>query len=143
MDKKYFVSVTDSKGRKAGTRSSGFIGLFMIPELLVVLMLAATVMGCMSYMMRAVTFRNRLMQAGRLLEEDFMPWWQDADSGMQYPNAGGNFEKTETARTIGPYILLVKELRDKDTGKVVLNRFEFIPEGETDRHDFRDNFRKK
>ena len=37
------------------------------------------------------------------------------------------YEKFVSTRNIGPYILLVKEFRHKTTGKVLVNRLEFIP----------------
>jgi len=35
---------------------------------------------------------------------------------------------------VGPYILLVKEMRHKTTGKKLVNHMEFLPIGKTDDH---------
>ena len=45
-----------------------------------------------------------------------------------------DYEKVVSIQKAGPYILLVKEMRNKTTGKVLVNRLEFIPIDKEDDH---------
>ena len=68
-----------------------------------------------------------MLQAYSLLEDDSAAWLNEALSGEWKNVYENDYEKVVTTQKIGPYILLVKEMRNKTTGKVLVNRLEFIP----------------
>ena len=108
---------------QATERSSGFIMLLMIPLFLATLTLATAITGCLSCSIQAMARRNETIQAYALLEDDSAAWLNEAVSD-EWKNA---YEKVVFTRKAGPYVFLVKEMRDKATGKVLVNRLEFIP----------------
>ena len=71
--------------------------------------------------------RNEMMQAYSLLEDDEAVWQEEALSAKWKNVYKTDYEKIMSTQKVGPYILLVKEMRNKMTGKVLVNRLEFIP----------------
>ncbi len=112
---------------QATERSSGFIMLLMIPIFLTVLTLATAITGCISCSIQAMDYRNEILQAYSGLEDDSAVWLNEAVSD-EWKNVYENeYEKVVSTQKAGPYIVLVKEMRNKTTGKVLVNRLEFIP----------------
>jgi|GEM_PF-3130665 len=132
MEQRKSVSRHDKLRKKAAKDSAGFIALTVIPLFLVILVLATAVTGCISYTVQVMTFRNKMVQANSLLEEDNLQWQQEifADSTKWVDET--TYEKVVSTRDIGPYVLFIKEFRDRNTGKILLNRLEFIPIEKTD-----------
>ena len=114
---------------QATERSSGFIMLLMIPIFLAVLTFATAITGCISCSIQAMTHRKEMLQAYSLLEDDSSAWRNEVKNVYEK-----DYEKVVTTQKTGPYILLVKEMRNKTTGKVLVNRLEFIPIGKEDDH---------
>ena len=116
----------------SGNLSEGFIMMIMIPVFLTILTFATAITGFTSCSIQAMAHRNEVIQAYSLLENDDATWqsenlpskWQDANER--------DYEKVVSIQNVGPYILLVKEMHNKTTGKVVVNRLEFIPIGKAD-----------
>ena len=119
---------------QASERSSGFIMLLMIPIFLVTLTFATAITGCISCSIQAMAHRNEMMQAYSLLEDDSAPWRNEALPDEWKNIYENDYEKVISTQKAGPYILLVKEMRNKTTGKVLVNRLEFIPIGKEDDH---------
>ena len=119
---------------QASERSSGFIMLLMIPIFLVTLTFATAITGCISCSIQAMAHRNEMMQAYSLLEDDSAPWRNEALPDEWKNIYENNYEKVVSTQKAGPYILLVKEMRNKITGKVLVNRLEFIPIDKEDDH---------
>ena len=112
---------------QATERSSGFIMLLVIPIFLATLTLATAMTGYLSCSIQAMAHRNEILQAYSLLEDDSAAWLNEALSGEWKNVYENDYEKVVTTQKTGPYILLVKEMRNKTTGKVLVNRLEFIP----------------
>jgi len=74
------------------------------------------------------------MQAYALLEDDNAGWQDEMLSAKWKNTYEQNYEKVVSTQEVGPYILLVKEIRYKTTGKILINRLEFIPIVKTDGH---------
>ncbi len=119
---------------QASERSSGFIMLLMIPVFLVTLTFATAITGCISCSIQAMAHRNEMMQAYSLLEDDSAPWRNEALPDEWKNIYENDYEKVVSTQKAGPYILLVKEMRNKITGKVLVNRLEFIPIDKEDDH---------
>jgi hypothetical protein len=119
---------------QASERSSGFIMLLMIPIFLVTLTFATAITGCISCSIQAMAHRNEMMQAYSLLEDDSAPWRNEALPDEWKNIYENDYEKVVSTQKAGPYILLVKEMRNKITGKVLVNRLEFIPIDKEDDH---------
>ena len=119
---------------QASERSSGFIMLLMIPIFLVTLTFATAITGCISCSIQAMAHRNEMMQAYSLLEDDSSPWRNEALPDEWKNIYENDYEKVVSTQKAGPYILLVKEMRNKITGKVLVNRLEFIPIDKEDDH---------
>ena len=119
---------------QASERSSGFIMLLMIPIFLVTLTFATAISGCISCSIQAMAHRNEMMQAYSLLEDDSAPWRNEALPDEWKNIYENDYEKVVSTQKAGPYILLVKEMRNKITGKVLVNRLEFIPIDKEDDH---------
>ena len=119
---------------QASDRSSGFIMLLMIPIFLVTLTFATAITGCISCSIQAMAHRNEMMQAYSLLEDDSAPWRNEALPDEWKNIYENDYEKVVSTQKAGPYILLVKEMRNKITGKVLVNRLEFIPIDKEDDH---------
>ena len=126
--KQQIVSLKIEKTESQATeRSSGFIMLLMIPILLVTLTFATAITGCISYSIQVMAHRNEMIQAYSLLEDDSAVWQNEAVPDEWKNVYGNDYEKVVSMQKAGPYILLVKEMRNKTTGKVLVNRLEFIP----------------
>lgn len=118
----------------AGKKSEGFVIMMMLPLFLEILAFATAMAGCITCSIQAMAHRNEMMQAYSLLEEDDAGW-QDETLPAKWKNTyEQNYEKVVSTQEVGPYILLVKEIRCKTTGKVLVNRLEFIPIGKADDH---------
>ena len=109
-----------------GKYSEGFI-ILMIPVFLATLAFATAITGYISCSIQAMAHRNERIQAYSLLEDDDAKWQEEALSAKWKDVYEQDYEKVVSARKAGPYILLVKEMRNKATGKVLVNRLEFIP----------------
>lgn len=118
-----------STGREsqATERSSGFIMLLMIPVFLAVLSLATAVTGYISCSIQAMAHRNEMIQGYSLLEDDTAVWLNETLPDEWKNVYEKEYEKVVSTQKAGPYILLVKEIRNRATGKVLVNRLEFIP----------------
>ena len=75
-----------------------------------------------------------MLQAYSLLEDDNTAWLNEAVSGEWKNVYENDYEKVVSTQKAGPYILLVKEMRNKTTGKILVNRLEFIPIDKKDDH---------
>ena len=117
---------TNQKELSSGKNSEGFI-ILMISSFLAVLALATAIAGCISCSILAMAHRNGMMQAYSLLEDDNAVWQEEALSAKWKDVYDKDYEKIVSTQTVGPYTLLVKEMRSKTTGKVLVNRLEFIP----------------
>ena len=131
--KKSFLGKEKTESR-ATERSSGFIMLLMIPIFLVTLTFATAITGCISCSIQAMTHRKEMLQAYSLLEDDSSAWRNEVLPGEWRNVYENDYEKVVSTQKAGPYILLVKEMRNKTTGKVLVNRLEFIPIGKEDDH---------
>ena len=126
--KQQIVSLKIEKTESQATeRSSGFIMLLMIPIFLVTLTFATAITGCISYSVQIMARRNEMIHAYSLLEDDSAVWQNEAVPDEWKNVYGNDYEKVVSMQKAGPYILLVKEMRNKTTGKVLVNRLEFIP----------------
>lgn len=76
-----------------------------------------------------------MMQAYSLLEDEDAGWQDEVLSAKWKNTYGQNYEKVVSTQEVGPYILLVKEVRCKTTGNILANRLEFIPIGKADDHE--------
>ena len=115
MKQKNTILKNYRKRLRPGKTAEGFITVMMIPAFLTLLGFATAIAGSVSYSIQAMTHRNEMMQAYSLLEDDEVTWQDKALSAK-----------------VGPYILLIKEMRHKTTGKTLVNRMEFIPIGKID-----------
>jgi hypothetical protein len=134
MKQKNAVLKTGQKGLLSGKNAEGFIILAMIPVFLALLAFATAITGCISCSIQAMAHRNEMMQAYSLLEYDDAGWPDEVLSAKWKNTYEQNYEKVVSTQEVGPYILLVKEIRCKTTGKVLANRLEFIPIGKADYH---------
>ena len=115
------------KATKKDNVSAGFIMLAMIPAFLVILVFATAIASCVSCSMQAMVHRNEIVQAYPLLEDDDTTWQEEVLSAWHKNQDDNIYEKVISTRSMGPYVLLIKEFRNKVTGKVLVNRLEFIP----------------
>ena len=134
MKQKNAVLKTGQKGLLSGKNAEGFIILAMIPVFLALLAFATAITGCISCSIQAMAHRNEMMQTYSLLEYDDAGWPDEVLSAKWKNTYEQNYEKVVSTQEVGPYILLVKEIRCKTTGKVLANRLEFIPIGKADYH---------
>lgn len=134
MNQKKTILKNCRKRLRSGKFSEGFITVMMIPVFLAVLGFATAITGSVSYSIQAMAHRNEMMQAYSLLEDDEVTWQDKALSAKWEDMYEKDYEKVVSTQNVGPYILLVKEVRDKTTGKKLVNRMEFIPIGKTDDH---------
>ena len=126
--KQQIVSLKIEKTESQATeRSSGFIMLLMIPLFLVILTLATAITGCISCSIQAMAHRNEMIQAYSVLEDDSTAWLNEAIPDEWKSVHENDYERVVSTQKAGPYILLVKEMRNKITGEVLVNRLEFIP----------------
>lgn len=119
---------------QATERSSGFIMLLVIPIFLATLTLATAMTGYLSCSIQAMAHRNEILQAYSLLEDDSTTWLNETLPDEWKNVYENDYKKVIFTQKVGPYILLVKEMRNKTTGKVLVNRLEFIPIGKEDDH---------
>lgn len=117
----------NQKGFQSGEKNDGLVILMIIPVFLAILAFATGIAGYISYSIQAMAHRNEMVQAYSLLEDDSVVWQEEVASGKWNDVYEKDYEKVVSTQTVGPYILLVKEMRNKTTGKVLVNRFEFIP----------------
>ena len=122
----------DKKKIKVRKKTSGFIVLSAFPTFLVLLMLGTVIAGSVSYGIRVLSYRNKMEQAYSALEDDSSLWQENICQVPGKEENGVRHERVVTKRTIGPYILIVKEIRNKDTGQILINRQEFLPIGKAD-----------
>ena len=111
--------------------SSGFIVITIIPVFLIMLSMITATMGCLSYVTQVMNLRNRLLICDWLLEDENGSMFQEALPNLYEQYKEEILENNISRRNYGPYILIIKELRNKNTGKVIMNRFEFKPEEKT------------
>lgn len=131
MEKRASVFKKNEKARRNGT---GFVTLVIIPVFLAALMLGTAAVGSISYGIHVLSYRNQMEEAFSALEDDNLLWQESAVSSWKDVDPSG-YEPVETTRNIGPYVLLVKELKNRNTGQVLVNRLEFIPIGKTDERE--------
>lgn len=122
----------NNKKSQTGKDSSGFIVITIIPVFLIMLSMITATMGCLSYVTQVMNLRNRLLICDWLLEDENGSMFQEALSNLYEQYKEEILENNISRRNYGPYILIIKELRNKNTGKVIMNRFEFKPEEKTD-----------
>lgn len=120
------------KRLRPGKTAEGFITVMMIPAFLTLLGFATAIAGSVSYSIQAMTHRNEMMQAYSLLEDDEVTWQDKALSAKWEEMYKTDYERVVSTQKLGPYILLIKEMRHKTTGKTLVNRMEFIPIGKSD-----------
>ncbi|MBR4907514.1 MAG: hypothetical protein IKZ43_00645 [Acidaminococcaceae bacterium] len=125
---------TNQNGLQAGNSSGGFIILIMIPVFLVLLAFFTAITGCISCSIQAMAHRNEMMQAYSLLEDEDAGWQDEILAAKWKDVYEQNYEKVVSTQKVGPYILLVKEMRNKITGKILVNCLEFIPIDNADEH---------
>ena len=121
----------NNKKSQTGKDSSGFIVITIIPVFLIMLSMITATMGCLSYVTQVMNLRNRLLICDWLLEDENGSMFQEALSNLYEQYKEEILENNISKRNYGPYILITKELRNKNTGKVIMNRFEFKPEEKT------------
>ena len=134
MKNQKFLLDTVREKSKEDNFSAGFIMLAMIPAFLAILAFATAMTGYVSCSMQAMVHRNKMIQAYSLLEDDNMTWKEEVLSAWHKNLDDETYETVVSIQSMGPYNLLVKELRDKITGKVLVNRLEFIPIEKSDGH---------
>ncbi|HBX75893.1 MAG: hypothetical protein IJ858_04535 [Acidaminococcaceae bacterium] len=115
------------KELQQGRYSDGFVILMIIPVFLVLLAFTTALVGCISCSLHAMAHTNEMLQAYSILEEDQAVWQKEVLADKLNDAYEKDYEKVISTQTLGPYILLVKEMRNKATGKVLVNRLEFIP----------------
>ena len=125
------VSGRNNKKSQTGKDSSGFIVITIIPVFLIMLSMITATMGCLSYVTQVMNLRNRLLICDWLLEDENGSMFQEALPNLYEQYKEEILENNISRRNYGPYILITKELRNKNTGKVIMNRFEFKPEEKT------------
>jgi len=118
----------NNKKSQTGKDSSGFIVITIIPVFLIMLSMITATMGCLSYVTQVMNLRNRLLICDWLLEDENGSMFQEALPNLYEQYKEEILENNISRRNYGPYILITKELRNKNTGKVIMNRFEFKPE---------------
>lgn len=121
----------NNKKSQTGKDSSGFIVITIIPVFLIMLSMITATIGCLSYVTQVMNLRNRLLICDWLLEDENGSIFQEALPNLYEQYKEEILEKNISRRNYGPYILITKELRNKNTGKVIMNRFEFKPEEKT------------
>lgn len=125
------VSGRNNKKSQTGKDSAGFIVITIIPVFLIMLSMITATMGCLSYVTQVMNLRNRLLICDWLLEDENGSMFQEALPKLYEQYKEEILEENISRRNYGPYILIIKELRNKNTGKVIMNRFEFKPEEKT------------
>lgn len=125
------VSGRNNKKSQTGKDSSGFIVITIIPVFLIMLSMITATMGCLSYVTQVMNLRNRLLICDWLLEDENGSMFQEALPNLYEQYKEEILENNISRRNYGPYILITKELRNKNTGKGIMNRFEFKPEEKT------------
>lgn len=121
----------NNKKSQTGKDSSGFIVITIIPVFLIMLSMITATMGCLSYVTQVMNLRNRLLICDWLLEDENGSMFQEALPNLYEQYKEEILENNISRRNYGPYILITKELRNINTGKVIMNRFEFKPEEKT------------
>ena len=132
MKQKNTILKNYRKRLRPGKTAEGFITVMMIPAFLTLLGFATAIAGSVSYSIQAMTHRNEMMQAYSLLEDDEVTWQDKALSAKWEELYKTDYERVVSTQKVGPYILLIKEMRHKTTGKTLVNRMECIPIGKID-----------
>ncbi|MBQ9573423.1 MAG: hypothetical protein IJR22_08610 [Acidaminococcaceae bacterium] len=117
----------DQKHLVAGKKSEGFVIMMMLPLFLEILAFATAMAGCITCSIQAMAHRNEMVQAYSILEDDNADWQNEILAVTRKDIQDEDFEKVISTQKAGPYTLLVKEMRNKRTGKVLVNYQEFIP----------------
>lgn len=117
----------DQKHLMAGKKSEGFVIMMMLPLFLEILAFATAMAGCITCSIQAMAHRNEMVQAYSILEDDNADWQNEILAVTRKDIQDEDFEKVISTQKAGPYTLLVKEMRNKRTGKVLVNYQEFIP----------------
>jgi hypothetical protein len=131
MKQKNTILKNYRKRLRPGKTAEGFITVMMIPAFLTLLGFATAIAGSVSYSIQAMTHRNEMMQAYSLLEDDEVTWQDKALSAKWEELYKTDYERVVSTQKVGPFILLIKEMRHKTTGKTLVNHMEFIPIGKT------------
>ena len=122
----------DSNSLQTEKRTAGFVMLMIIPAFLMMLAFATAIAGSLSYALQVMSYRNIMTEAYSVLE-DGDPSREEETVPVSWEETGRTeYEKVISVENMGPYVLLIKELRDKRTGKILVNRLEFMPIGKTD-----------
>ena len=117
----------NQKNLAAGKKTEGFVIMMMIPLFLEILAFATAMTGCITCSIQAMAHRNEMLQAYSLLGDDSTAWLNEILSDEWKNVYENDYEKVISTHKAGPYILLVKEMRNKTTGEVLVNRLEFMP----------------
>ena len=117
----------NQKHLAAGKKSEGFVIMMMLPLFLEILAFATAMAGCITCSIQAMAHRNEMVQAYSILEDDNADWQNEILAVTRKDIQDEDFEKVISTQKAGPYTLLVKEMRNKRTGKVLVNYQEFIP----------------
>ena len=113
---------TDGTGVKAGKNANGFILLVIFPLFLIALILETVIVGSLSYGINVLSYCNKMEQAYSVLEDSSILWQTNYLPGTWKDSEGAAYEQVVTTRDIGPYILMIKELKDEKTGQILVNR---------------------
>jgi hypothetical protein len=119
---------------KTKNGESGFFLLMLFPLFLIILMTGTVVAASLSYAMRTLSCRDMAVQAYSALEDSSLLWQERALSDSWKSIDLSAYEQVVSTRNVGPYILLIKEIRNRKTGQVLVNRLEIMPIGKADVH---------
>ena len=109
--------------------SEGFVVLMALPVFLAMLLIGTTAVGYLSYTMNVMAYHNKMIQAYSVLEDDTIDWQKQVFPESWNRSEATEYEKVLSIKNVGPYVLLIKEFRDKYTGRILVNRLEFMPLG--------------
>jgi len=127
MKQQDWVMKKDGSMVKKGRHNTGFIMVFVFPIFLMTLILGTILAGNLSYSICGLSHRNEVLQGYSLLEDDGLEWKTNVLLENNREMISRDYEPIVLTRNIGPYVLLVKEFRNKNTGRRLVNRMEFMP----------------
>ena len=107
----------------------------LFPLFLIILMIGTVVAASLSYAVHTLSYRDAAVQAYSALEDISLPWQEKALTESWKNIDLSAYEQVVSTRDVGPYILLIKEIRNKKTGQILVNRLEIMPIGKADVHD--------
>ena len=113
----------------------GFFLLMFFPLFLIILMIGTVVAASLSYAVHVLSYRDATVQAYSVLEDSSLLWQERALPDSWERIDLSEYEQVVSTRSVGPYILLVKEIRNKKNGQILINRLEIMPIGKADVHD--------